>query len=48
VSGRDAVRVELRGERPVVIGSDDADALKAAIDARIAAHAGRPGAGNEE
>jgi hypothetical protein len=48
VSGRDAVRLELRGERPVVIGSDDADALKTAIDARIAAHAGRPGAGNEE
>jgi len=48
VSGRDAVRLELRRERPVVIGSDDADALKTAIDARIAAHAGRPSAGNEE
>jgi hypothetical protein len=48
VSGRDAVRLELRRERPVVIGSDDADALKTAIDVRIAAHAGRPGAGNEE
>jgi hypothetical protein len=48
VSGRDAVRLESRGERPVIIGSDDADALKAAIDARIAAHAGRPSAGNEE
>ena len=47
VSGRDAVRLELRRERPVIIGSDDADALKTAIDARIAAHAGRPSAGND-
>jgi hypothetical protein len=36
VSGREAVRLESRRERPVVIGSDDADALKAAIDARMA------------
>jgi hypothetical protein len=41
VSGREAVRLESKRERPVVIGSDDADGLKAAIDARIAEHAGR-------
>jgi hypothetical protein len=42
VAGREAVRLDLLRERPVIIGSDDADALKAAIDARIGAHAGRP------
>lgn len=42
VSGREAVRLEMHRERPVVIGSDDADALKAAIDARVAEH-GPPG-----
>jgi hypothetical protein len=35
VSGRAAVRLEMKGERPVMIGSDDADRLKAAIDARL-------------
>jgi hypothetical protein len=35
VSGREAVRLELERERPVIIGSDDADALKAAIDASV-------------
>jgi hypothetical protein len=46
VAGREAVRLELVRERPLIIGSDDADALKAAIDARIAAQAGRqPAAG---
>ena len=37
VGGRDAVRVILVHERPVIIGSDEAERLKAAIDARIAA-----------
>ena len=37
VGGRDAVRVVLAHERPVIIGSDEAARLKAAIDARIAA-----------
>lgn len=37
VSGREAVRLELARERPVIIGSDDADALKTAIDASVAA-----------
>ena len=37
VGGRDAVRVVLAHERPVIIGSDEAPQLKAAIDARIAA-----------
>ena len=37
VGGRDAVRVILAHERPVIIGSDEAELLKAAIDARIAA-----------
>ena len=33
VSGRDAVRLEVRGERAVMIGSDDAAALCGAIEA---------------
>jgi hypothetical protein len=37
VGGRDAVRVVLAHERPVIIGSDEAPRLMAAIDARIAA-----------
>ena len=37
IGGRDAVRVILAHERPVIIGSDEAARLKAAIDARIAA-----------
>ena len=36
VSGRDAVRLELKSQRPVMIGSDEAERLKAAIDARLA------------
>jgi hypothetical protein len=32
VSGRDAVRIELRTERAVMIGSDDADGLVRAIE----------------
>ena len=32
VSGRDAVRIEVRRERSVIVGSDDAPALKRAID----------------
>ena len=50
VAGREAVRLELLRERPVIIGSDDADALMAVIEARVAAHGGpRPaGAGNRE
>jgi len=40
VSGREAVRIELASERPLIIGSDEAPALKQAIDAR------RPAAGS--
>src|SRR5262245_11421865 len=36
VSGRDAVRVEIRGERALIVGSDDAPALKQALDERRA------------
>jgi hypothetical protein len=36
VSGRAAVRLELKGQRPLMIGSDDTERLKAAIDARLA------------
>jgi hypothetical protein len=36
VSGRAAVRLEMTSQRPVMIGSDDAERLKAAIDARLA------------
>jgi hypothetical protein len=43
VSGRDAVRIEMRRERAVIIGSDDAPALKQAIDERR--KAAPPGAG---
>jgi hypothetical protein len=32
VSGRDAVRIEVRRDRAVIVGSDDAPALKQAID----------------
>lgn len=35
VGGRDAVRIVLAHDQPVIIGSDQADRLKAAIDARI-------------
>jgi hypothetical protein len=35
VGGRRAVRLELRDARPVMIGSDEPEALKAAIDARL-------------
>lgn len=41
VAGRGAVRLELRRERAIMIGSDEADRLKAAIDARIAGQSGR-------
>ena len=37
VSGRDAVRLELATGRALIVGSDDADALQQAIDARRAA-----------
>lgn len=36
VSGRAAVRLDMKGEQPVMVGSDEADRLKAAIDARLA------------
>jgi hypothetical protein len=39
VAGRQAVRLDLVRQRPVMIGSDDADGLKRAIDARIAGRA---------
>ena len=35
VSGRAAVRIEMRSQRPVMIGSDEAERLKAAIDAGL-------------
>ena len=35
VSGRAAVRLEMASQRPVMIGSDDAERLKAAIDAGL-------------
>ncbi len=35
VSGRAAVRLDLRGQRALMIGSDEAERLKAAIDARM-------------
>jgi hypothetical protein len=37
VAGRHAVRLEVRGGKAVMIGTDEPDALKAAIDARLAA-----------
>jgi len=37
VSGRDAVRIEVRRERSVIVGSDDAPALKRAIDELLSA-----------
>lgn len=45
VSGREAVRLELASERAVMIGSDEAPALKQAIDARRPATRPEPGAG---
>lgn len=36
VSGRAAVRLDMRAQRPVMIGSDEAEALKVAIDAIMA------------
>ena len=36
VSGRAAVRLDMRSQRPVMIGSDEAERLKAAIDATMA------------
>ena len=45
VSGREAVRLELVRDRPVVIGSDDADALKEAIDRSVAGRASGGGSG---
>jgi hypothetical protein len=37
VAGRHTVRLEVRGGKAVMIGTDEPDALKAAIDARLAA-----------
>jgi hypothetical protein len=36
IGGREAVRLELVQERPVMIGSDDAPRLKSVIDAQLA------------
>jgi hypothetical protein len=36
VSGRAAVRLQMASQRPVMIGTDEPDRLKAAIDARLA------------
>jgi hypothetical protein len=41
VAGRDAVRLELASGRAVIIGSDDAEALQQAIDARRTAAVSR-------
>jgi hypothetical protein len=38
VSGREAVRLDLTSQRPLMIGSDEAERLKAAIDARLSLH----------
>ena len=35
VSGRAAVRLEMKSERPVMVGSDEAELLKDAIDLRL-------------
>jgi uncharacterized membrane protein YkvI len=37
VAGRHAVRLEVRGGKAVMIGTDEPEALKAAVDARLAA-----------
>jgi hypothetical protein len=37
VAGRHAVRLEVRGGRALMIGTDEPEALKAAMDARLAA-----------
>ena len=42
VGGREAVRLELAQQRAVMIGSNDAAALKGAIDARLAARGRLP------
>jgi hypothetical protein len=39
VSGRAAVRLEMTSQRPLMIGSDEAERLKAAIDAGLARRA---------
>jgi hypothetical protein len=41
IGGREAVRLELVRERPVMIGSDDAAQLKSVIDAQLALRATR-------
>jgi hypothetical protein len=41
VSGREAVRLELGSQRPVMIGSDDADGLVRAIEAAVGEGDGR-------
>ena len=38
VSGRAAVRLEMKSERAVMVGSDEPERLKDAIDARLAQH----------
>jgi len=43
VSGRDAVRLEIRAERPVMFGTGDLAGLKTAIDAAMAAAGNRDG-----
>jgi hypothetical protein len=43
VSGRAAVRLEMTSQRPLMIGSDEAERLKAAIDARLAPRRGNNG-----
>jgi hypothetical protein len=40
VSGKAAVRLQMVSERPVMIGTDEPERLKAAIDARLAGRAG--------
>ena len=45
VSGRDAVRLEIARDRAVIIGSDEAPALKRAIDARRPPERGNEGTG---
>jgi hypothetical protein len=43
VGGRWAVRLQLASDRPVMIGTDEPDALKAAIEAALERHRAREG-----
>lgn len=42
VAGRDAVRLEMASERAVILGTDESEALKRAIDQAVRALPGQP------